>query len=307
MRLSIVIPTVGRPEALSRVLARLDRQQAADFEVLVVRDPADGSRYELGARGFEVRELTRHDPGVSAARNVGWRAARAPLVLFLDDDILPESRLVGEHLDWHERHPEPEVGVLGMVRWADGLRVTPFMRWLEGGIQFDYGAIVGEDAGWGRFYTANVSVKREMLERVDGFDEGFAFLYEDLDIGCRMGRHGFRLLLNRAAIGEHLHAVTLEDYRGRVAAIAQAERRFVGIHPDVPPYFHDLFRDAARAPRARGRGARLARFVPRWVPWLGERAWTSADQWFRQQLAPGYLAAWDAAELRERAGQPSPG
>src|SRR5581483_5039527 len=110
-----------------------------------------------------------------------------------------------------EEHPEPEYGMLGYVRWARELKVTPFMRWLEHGTQFDYHSIRGE-AGWGSFYTANVSLKRQMLERVDGFDEErFPFLYEDTDRGYRLYEHGFHLLLRRRAGAEHLHATTLED------------------------------------------------------------------------------------------------
>jgi len=46
-------------------------------------------------------------------RNTAWRAATSPLILFLDDDILPEPALVAEHLAWHRQHPEEEIGVLG--------------------------------------------------------------------------------------------------------------------------------------------------------------------------------------------------
>ena len=75
------------------------------------------------------------------------------------------------------------------------------------------------------FYTANVSVKRSMLELVHGFDEErFPFGYEDTDIGYRMSRHGFRLLYNPAARAQHLHAPTLEEWSRRVVRIARAER-----------------------------------------------------------------------------------
>ncbi len=298
-RLSIVIPTVGRPQLLRRVLDHLERQTADPeaFEVLVVADAneADAGALEEAAanRPFHVRRLSASRPGASAARNTGWRAALAPIVLFLDDDILPEAPLVAEHLDWHERERGDEVGVLGHVRWSDELRVTPFMRWLEDGIQFDFASIDGTDAGWTRFYTANVSVKRALLERAGGFDEeNLPFGYEDLDLALRMHQHGFRLLYNRAASAEHLHPMDLEFWKRRVARIAVSERRFVALHPEFPPYFHDLFSKAAAAPQARGRGARLVRFVPRSLPLIGPRVWGSADAAWRQALAGPFLEAW---------------
>jgi GT2 family glycosyltransferase len=307
--LSIVIPTLGRPAVLARVLDRLDAQTTAPerFEVVIVADAKERDldaldRLAIGRR-YTVRRLQARRPGASCARNEGWRAARSDLVLFLDDDILPEPQLVAEHLAWHRRHPEPEVGVLGHVRWADELRVTPFMRWLEDGIQFDFPNIEGIEAGWGRFYTANSSVKRALVERVGGFEEdALPYLYEDLDMGLRMHAHGFRLLYCRDAVGEHLQPMDLEYWKRRVQRIAVAERAFVRLHPEIPAYFYELFSSAAGDPRAKGRGARLARFVPRSVPVLGPRVWASADACFKQALAEPFLEAWDADEAREADG-----
>jgi GT2 family glycosyltransferase len=301
--LSIVIPTLGRPALLRRVLDRLDQQTAREFEVIVV---ADANEQHSGAldravagRPYRARRLSGERPGASAARNMGWRAAVNPLVLFLDDDVLPAPALVAEHLAWHRRHPEEEVGVLGHVRWADELEVTPFMRWLEDGIQFDYPNIEGVEAGWGRFYTANASVKRALVERAGGFDEDeFPFGYEDLDLALRMREHGLRLLYNRAAVAEHLHPMDLEFWKRRVARIAVSEQRFVARHPDIPPYFYEMFSAAAAAPPARGRGDRLARFVPKGVPILGPLVWGSANGVYRQALAQPFLDAWRAADER---------
>jgi GT2 family glycosyltransferase len=311
-RITAVIPTLGRPETLRRVLDRLERQ-TADPLVFAVNVVVDADEREPGLveavaadRPYATRVLRAERSGASAARNVGWRAATSPLVLFLDDDVMPELQLMSEHLEWHERHGESEVGVLGRVRWADELRVTPFMRWLEGGIQFDHNRIrPGSDAGWGRFYTANASVKRELVDRVKGFDEeSLPFGNEDLDLALRMHRFGFRLLYNPRACAEHLHRMDLDMWRRRVVRLAVAERRFMAMHPDdAQPYFHDLFAEAADRPRLRGRSVKAARFVPRWVPLLGPYVWTRADLVFRQELAGPFLAAWAADE----AGEPVPG
>jgi len=299
--LTVVIPTLGRPAKLSRVLDRLDHQDAGAgvFEVTVVADAKEQETEALDAilagRAYRARRLSARRPGASAARNVGWRHADSRLILFLDDDVLPERALVAEHLAWHRRHPDAEVGVLGHVRWADELRVTPFMRWLERGIQFDYPGITGIEAGWGRFFTANVSVKRSLVERVGGFEEeALPFGYEDLDLALRMHEHGFRLLYNRAAVAEHLHPMDLELWKRRVARIAVSERQFVRIHPEIPPYFFERFTEAAGRASARGRGRFLAPWVAPWFPWLGARVWWSVDTYYWQALAPHFLAAWES-------------
>ena len=66
---------------------------------------------------------------------------------------MPE--FVDEHLGVHRRHPEEEVAVVGHVRWSPELKLTPFMRWLDEGIQFDFGSIDGTEASWAHLYSAN--------------------------------------------------------------------------------------------------------------------------------------------------------
>lgn len=308
--LAIVIPTLGRPQQLARALAHLQHQSSplGRFEVVVVHGEQDGEAVTsaIGRQPFAVRRLTSSDTSASAQRNVGWRSVSAPLVLFLDDDVLASPNLVAAHLRTHVRRPESEVGVLGLVRWAPKPRPTAFMRWLEQGIQFDFrGLQPGDDAAWWRFYTANASVKRALLEQVGGFDEAnFPFGYEDLDIGARMAEHGFQLVYEPAARAEHLHPQTLEDWRERVRRIAQSEHRFCERHPGMPAYFHGLFSDAAAHPPARGRGVRLAPIIPRRLPWVGPRVWASFDMWHRQQLAGPFLAAWEAAGAQAVGSRP---
>jgi hypothetical protein len=218
-------------------------------------------------------------------------------VLFLGDDIIASPRLIAEHLDWHERRGGDDVGVLGRVDWASEIKTTPFMRWLERGIQFDYPEIRGEAASWFNFYTANISLPRALLEETAGFDEErFPFLYEDLDLGYRLERRGFRLLYNRDASAEHLHPTSIDEWRGRMAAIATAERRWVEHCPEMPAYYHDKFVHAAGLPPANGRGRALLRYVGPDFPVIGRRAWGSADAYYRQRLAPAFLEQWERDE-----------
>jgi GT2 family glycosyltransferase len=291
------------PDTLARVLDALERQDAlpASFEVIVVADAAetDPGAVEgaISDREYSVRRLEGLIPGASSNRNQGWKAARGQLVLFIDDDTIPDTRLISEHLAWHAENPQAEVGVLGHVRWARELRVTPFMRWLERGIQFDYAHIPGTDAGWGRFYTANVSLKRSFIERVGGFDEQrFPYGCEDTDFAYRASKLGFRLLYDRRAEVEHVHAMTLSYWRRRIRRTAVSERRLVTVHPELQPYFRDMFDRAAALPPASGRGILLDRVVPSWVPWLGPRVRRSVDVAYRQALAPEFLDAWESAE-----------
>ena len=304
----MVIPTYRRRDALPRTLDALERQTVGTraFEVVVVDDPVEDDSelvardVEADRRPYAVRHLHRDRPGVSAARNAGWRAADAELVVFIGDDILAAPDLLARHRAVHRREPGDETGVLGRVIWARELKVSPFMRWLDRGYQFDYGSLRTGEAPWTHFYTSNVSLKRSMLERIGGFDEErFPFLYEDLDAGRRLSEHGFRLIYEPEATGEHLHPTDVDDWRRRMAATAAAEHRWVETYPDMPAWFHDRFELAAGRRRVPPLLGRAAARVPTGAP--GARAAHAlADLHFRQELAPAFLDAWRRATADAR-------
>lgn len=299
--IAVVIPTLARYALLARVFARLEGQTAlagGAFEVIVAADAAEADlervAHAVGARPFPVRIVQASHPGVSAARNRGWRCARAPVILFVGDDMLPCRALVGRHIAFHRHQPQQAIGMLGHVRWARELRITAFMRWLEHGMQFDYPALRRTGSAWWHFYAANASVKRGLLERVGGYDEAFQFGYEELDLALRMSEYGFELRYEPHAVVEHLHATSIESWQRRMRTVASAERQFVAKHASMEPYFYPMFVAATSLPPARGRAARLAGVVPRHVPVIGPRVWGSADAYYRQQLASAFLEAWNA-------------
>lgn len=315
--LSIVLSSLGNYAVLRRVLDGYEHQTVPEgtFELLVVADRADPDLdavdAAIGRRPYPVRRLVGRIPGLAANRNTGWAAARAPVVLFTDNDTIPVPELVAEHLAWHRAHPAPEVVVVGHVRWARGLKVTPFMTWLDYGWQFDFHSLQGDRGSWAHIYGANSSIKVEFLQRVGGYDEErLPFLYEDIEWGYRARSHGVDVLYNRRAVVDHWKEATVDAWRARAPQLALTERRFCRLHPDIEPWFYPQLREAAAIPPSRGRGARLARFVPRSVPWLGPRVWSAASVYWRQQIAPTFLAAWDAAEAeggREERSLSQPG
>lgn len=314
--IAVVVPTRGDRDALDETLRRLARQrEPGAFEVLLAADATVTDLAPLEARlvaaGVPGRVVRGERPGASAARNAGWRESDAELVLFLDDDVWAGPELLAAHRSVHATEPTLGVGAIGRLRFADTLTVTPFMRWVEAGLQFDTGGLAGRtETGWWHLYTCNCSLKRAALAAVGGLDEvGFPFGYEDLDLGLRLDRalpDGLRLRIPARAEAEHFQPDSLEQWRERVGRIARSERRFVARYPELEPHFHTRFSRLAGLPAPRGRAARLVGRVPRWTPWLGPRVQSHARLWWEHQLAAPFLRAWEEGAGEEPGPPPAP-
>ena len=239
--LTVVIPTRDRLATLMETLARLDRQEGdVPFEVVVVDDGSGDGTPEAVERGaadrpFELTVLRQPGRGPAAARNRALASARAPVALFLNDDAWPRPDLTARHAAFHALHPEPEAALLGRIDLAPDPPPTPFMRWLHE-LHFDLGGIEdASDAGGARFFTANVSAKRALIERAGGFDEGFqSAAHEDIDLGLRLDAAGMRLAYDASAVAEHSHPDDLGSAIARMRAVGEALAPFADRHPDWP-------------------------------------------------------------------------
>ncbi|MBK1686420.1 glycosyltransferase family 2 protein [Rubrivivax gelatinosus] len=184
-RVSVVVPTCGRPPLLLRCLQALAGQSLAheDYEILVVddeRSEVTHAAVEAFAAGWPpglVRYLrAEHGRGPAAARNAGWRAARAEVVAFTDDDTVPDAGWLAYGL-----------GAMDAVNWAAvaGRVVVPRP---EGADErpTDH-ELMTRGLESAEFVTANAFVRRDALERVGGFDERFRRAWrEDSDLQFRL-------------------------------------------------------------------------------------------------------------------------
>jgi glycosyltransferase involved in cell wall biosynthesis len=204
---SVVIPTFRRRRSLERVLAGIhDQDYPHDrLEVIVVNDGGDDGTVEMVRSldiGFKLSLLEQHNQGPGAARNLGLEHAAWPLVLFLDDDVVPTARLVAEHASVHG--DRRDLVVMGSMLGDDRER-TPWLRWESVTLAYQYDAM---DAGLFRpgpwqFYTGNASLLREHVARAGGFDPRYRRA-EDIELGFRLERLGLTFAFHRDAEGRHL-------------------------------------------------------------------------------------------------------
>jgi glycosyltransferase involved in cell wall biosynthesis len=235
-RITASICTYERYDTLSGAIASLGRQSLAegDFEILVIDNSADHTRSGVLSEDYRripnLRWVVEKTPGLSNARNVATRLARAPLVAFMDDDAVaaPDwlemllaafgqfgdtARVVGGRVDplWGGARPawlpDSLLGYVSVVNWGGAVRFAGEKEWVAG---------------------TNIAFRVESLRAAGGFPThlgrkqgGAALLSNDeSDVIEKMAAKGARLIYAPEAIVQHLvpsERLTQSWFRRRAA------------------------------------------------------------------------------------------
>lgn len=246
-RISVVVTTYNRPDALSAVLAGLAAQVDGNFEAIIADDGSTDDTARLIAAsdiGAPLRHVWQKDRGfrVARARNRAIAASSGDYVVFLDGDCVPRPDFVARHRALAEQgwfvagnrvllsRGETErvlargedVGGRHLAHWIVRRALGRVNRLLP---------LVGlPDGAWRRAHperwqgarTCNMAVWKRDLDAVDGFDAAFeGWGLEDTDLALRLMRAGVLRKDGRFATGVvHLW----HEERDR-ASLAENQRR----------------------------------------------------------------------------------
>jgi cellulose synthase/poly-beta-1,6-N-acetylglucosamine synthase-like glycosyltransferase len=132
----------------------------------------------MAPASIEVIDDSETDYGPGVSRNIGWKRGSGRYVAFIDDDCLAER-------DWVEGlqrlFSENEIGGI-----EGGITTTD-----ENGETIDFNP--PNRFRWNRFKTANLAVRRDVLEEIGGFDERYHMHREDTDLAWRVIDAGFKM------------------------------------------------------------------------------------------------------------------
>jgi glycosyltransferase involved in cell wall biosynthesis len=195
---SVVVATHDRSDRLEALLEGLCAQTLPGerFEVIVVDDGSTDATAEVlrreQARGRLSLTPLRQEPsrGPAAARNLGWRVAKAPVIAFTDDDCVPTPAWLEALL----AHEGDATIVTGPTRPnpTEAHRLGPYAKTVDiGGLSPHY-------------ETCNIAYPRRLLEQLGGFDESYPSpAGEDSDLGWRAATAGGQAVFEPAALVHH--------------------------------------------------------------------------------------------------------
>ena len=179
--LSVVIPTFERPDNLKKCLESLSYQNqigAPSFEIIVSDDSESSDSIILVEKEFPKVVFGKGKKnGPAGNRNAGVRRAKGVWIIFTDDDCIADKNFLNAYSKAIKDNPKA-ILFEGKI-YPDRPRKT----WAE---------CCPENSHGDMFWTSNLCVKKDVFNKVGGFDERFKVAYEDIDFAYRVNSLGLQ-------------------------------------------------------------------------------------------------------------------
>jgi GT2 family glycosyltransferase len=246
---AVIVVSHNTRDDLLRGLASLAGVSVPIETVVVDNASGDGSAEAVAAQFPHVRLLRNaENVGFGRANNRGLAETRAPFVLFLNSDA--ELRTGSLETLVRVLQDRPGVGLVGprtveadgVVQVSFGPDLTPWSEWwqrrlVQGVKRRQPAALRAAAEAAGREHAPDwisascLLARRQALQAVGGFDEGYFLYEEDADLCRRVRQAGWSLLFTPAAEAVHHlgRSVARDPARARLE-YQRSHLRYYGKH-----------------------------------------------------------------------------
>lgn len=183
IKISVVIPTFKRPALLIKCLQHLAQQNfpKENYEVIAVTDGPDiSTKTEIAYflqqhRTFNLSCYNLQEKkGPAAARNKGVEYAKGELIVFTDDDCLPQACWLNAYWDFYISAGVNEAAFTGRTVVPNTETPTDYQKNIA-------------HLETAEFITANCALTKNAFYKVGGFDENFSVAWrEDSDMHFKL-------------------------------------------------------------------------------------------------------------------------
>jgi len=200
--ITVAIPTYGRDQVLVDTIRHVLALVPPPAQVIVLDQskehiPEVVRTLEDWHLSAAIRWIRLSEPSIPGAMNRGLIEAKNEIVLFLDDDILPEPGLLQAHVNGHKRANS------GLVA---GRIIQPWQEGIDFSYDNEFHFACCRPTVIEEFMAGNFSICRDLALKIGGFDEQFvrvAYNFE-AEFAYRWRNAGHRIYFEQAATVHHL-------------------------------------------------------------------------------------------------------
>lgn len=251
MDFSVIIPLYNKHTTVARSIRSALQQTYSPAEVLVIDDGStDRSCAIVGEFGNDVRLISQHNAGPSAARNHGARLSIGDVLVFLDADDELAPGCLAEHAACFDVAPDIELSLASVVKhYADGHSDEDVLTRRVGAEESRFLVYQGlRTAGVINVAACAIAVRRELFDRIGGFDEALR-CWEISDFLLRANVAARAIGLHRT-VSVTVHELPCNSQFSRTRTLAPYRYRFArkiaGLLPQIAePWRTEMAANAA--------------------------------------------------------------
>lgn len=206
---SVVVVNRNGGPYLAECLDSLERQDEEDVRVIVSDNGSTDESEAICRRHDALFLRNEHNLGPCQARNIGAAKAASPYVLFIDNDMRADRRLISVMLETIVSRPEVFAVDSKHLETESGRQLHGRIRLRPGGIRdalpliaMDY---IGEPDELSEVVSGSgcMMVRKSMFVKLGGYDPQFFIDIDELDLCWRAWMHGWATIYEPRAIAYH--------------------------------------------------------------------------------------------------------
>ncbi|MCX5712071.1 MAG: glycosyltransferase family 2 protein [Candidatus Omnitrophica bacterium] len=214
---SIVIVNYNARAYINACLDSVLKTRYDNFEIVVVDNGSQDESVKYLNEAVNINPrikcvFNNSNLGPSVARNIGAEKTRGKYIAFLDNDTLVDSGWLNEPVRLFETSPDIGACQCKLILSDTDNIIDCVGEYLGQNGFLVQAAIPGEERDNGQYdnlgsifaaKSAGMLIRKELFERIGGFDEDYFIYLEESDLCWRVWLHGFRVVLSPRSVVYH--------------------------------------------------------------------------------------------------------